>query len=127
MPVGTVSDGRRKGEKFMKLYFYILTKETKTDSHIIRYEECEVIEKPKTYYPLDKFPNGIYRGFILKGEIGNFLDHYLKNVVVLDENNPEKAIKLFEERSKRRIEELNKSISIQKSILKAVEDYRKNG
>lgn len=111
----------------MKLYFYILTKETKTDSHIIRYEECEVIKKPKTYYPLDKFPNGIYRGFILKGEIGKFLDHYLKNVVVLDENNPEKAMKLFEERSKRRIEELNKSISIQKSILKAVEDYRKNG
>ena len=111
----------------MKLYFYILTKETKTDSHIIRYEECEVIEKSKTYYPVDKFPNGIYRGFILKGEIGNFLDHYFKNVIVLDENNPEKAMKLFEECSKRKIEEFNKNISIEKSILKAVEDYRKNG
>lgn len=111
----------------MKLYFYILTEETKTDSHIIRYEECEVIEKPKKYYPVDKFPNGIYRGFIRKSEIGNFLDNYLKNVVVLDENNPEKAMKLFGERSKRKIEEFNKNISIENSILKAVEDYRKNG
>ncbi len=51
----------------------------------------------------------------------------MDNTIILDKNDPEKAMKLFEERSKRRIEELNKSISIHKSILKAVEDYRKNG
>ena len=111
----------------MKLYFYILEKETKTDSHIIRCEECEVIEKPKTYYPADKFPNGTYRSFIRKGEIGDFLDSYFKNVIVLDKNDTEKAMKLFEDRSKSEIDRFDKIISIQKSILKAVEDYRKNG
>lgn len=125
MFVGTVPDGRRKG-KGMKLYFYILEKPF-TKEPFIRFEECEVIEKPKTYYPVDKFPNGIYRGFIRKDEIGDFLDRYLKNVIVLDKNDSEKAIKLFEDRSKNEIERLDKSISTEKSILKAVEDYRKNG
>ena len=120
MPIGAVSNGRRKGEKFMKLYFYILEKETKTDSHIIRCEECEVIEKSKTYYPVDKFQNGTYRSFIRKGEIGDFLDSYFKNVIVLDKNDSEKAMKLFEDCSKSEIDRLDKIISIQKSILKAV-------
>ena len=111
----------------MKLYFYILTKETRTDSHIIRCEECEVIEKPKTYYPVDKFPNGTYRSFIRKGEIGDFLDSYFKNVIVLDKNDSEKAMKLFEDHSKSEIDRFDRSISIEKSILRAVEDYRKNG
>ena len=111
----------------MKLYFYILTKETGTDSHIIRYEECEVIEKPKTYYPVDKFPNGTFRSSIRKNEIGDFLDSYFKNIIVLDKNDSEKAMKLFEDCSKSKIERLYKSISTEKSILKAVEDYRKNG
>lgn len=126
MSVGAVSYGRRKG-KGMKLYFYILTKEAKTSSHIIRYEECEVIEKPKTYYPVDKFPNGTYRSYIRKGEIGDFMDSYFKNVIVLDKNDSEKAMKLFEDCSKSEIDRFDKIISIQKSILKAVEDYRKNG
>lgn len=110
----------------MKLYFYFLERPYLKDP-FIRFEECEVIEKAKTYYPVDKFPTGTYRSFIRKGEIGDFLDDYFKNAIVLDENNPEKAMKLFEERSKRRIEEFNRNISIEKSILKAVEDYRKNG
>ena len=111
----------------MKLYFYILTKETKTDSHIIRFEECEVIERPKTYYPVDQFPNGIYRSFIRKDEVGNFLTRCFKNILVLDKNDSEKAMRLFEDRSKSEIERFDKNISIEKSILKAVEEYRKNG
>ena len=125
MFVSTVSDGRRKGER-MKLYFYFLERPYLKDP-FIRFEECEVIEKNKTYYPVDKFPNGTYRDFIRKGEIGDFLDSYFKNVIVLDKNDSEKAMKLFEDRSKSEIDRFDKIISIQKSILKAVEDYRKNG
>ena len=125
MSTSTVPDGRRKGEQ-MKLYFYIRREVIGKDAHIIRCEECEVTEKPKSYYPVDRFPNGTYRSFIKKDEIGDFLDNYY-DIVVLDKDDSEKAMELFEEHSKRRIEELNKSISIQKSILKAVEDYRKNG
>lgn len=110
----------------MKLYFYIRRKVIGKDAHIIRREECEVIEKPKTYYPVDRFPNGTYRSSIKKDEIGGFFDNYF-DTIILDKDDSKKAMRLFEEQSKRTIEELNKSISIEKSILKAVEDYRKNG
>ncbi len=110
----------------MKLYFYILERPFMREP-FIRFEECEVIEKPKTYYPVGKLPKGVYRSFIRKGEIGNFLDSNFKNVIVLDKNDSEKAMKLFEDCSKSEIERLYKSISTEKSILKAVEDYRKNG
>lgn len=110
----------------MKLYFYIRREVIGKDAHIIRREECEVTEKPKTYYPVDRFPNGTYRSFIKKDEIGGFLDNYY-DIVVLDKDDSEKAMELFEEHSKRKIENFNKMISIEKSILKAVEDYRKNG
>ena len=110
----------------MKLYFYFLERPYSKDP-FIRFEECEVIEKLKTYYPVDKFPTGIYRSFIRKGEIGDFLDRYSQNAIVMDKNDPKKATELFEECSERKIEEFNRNILIEKSILKAVEDYRKNG
>lgn len=109
----------------MKLYFYFL-RNLYSENTFIRCEECEVIEKPKSYYPVGRFPFGIFISYIKKAKIGDFLDNYF-DTIILDKDDPEKAMKLFEEHSKRRIEELNKSISIQKSILKAVEDYRKNG
>ena len=65
MSAGTVPDGRRKGER-MKLYFYIRREVIGKDAHIIRCEECEVIEKPKSYYPVDSFPSETCRRFIKK-------------------------------------------------------------
>ena len=59
----------------MKLYFYILDSdreynpETKTLGDYvfkIRVEECEVVEKPKTYKALTRVPVGIYIGYVLK-------------------------------------------------------------
>lgn len=50
----------------MKLYFYILDSGRKTDEWNLRLEECEVTEKPKTYKPVTKFPDGIYASFIKK-------------------------------------------------------------
>lgn len=109
----------------MKLYFYFL-RNLYSENTFIRCEECEVIKKSKSYYPVGRFPFGIFRSYIKKDEIGGFLDNYF-DTIILDKDDTEKAMKLFEEHSKRRIEELNTEISIEKSILKAVEDYRKNG
>lgn len=43
----------------MKLYFYILGTDRKTGKWNLHLKECEVIEKPKTYKPVTKFPDGI--------------------------------------------------------------------
>ena len=62
----------------MKLYFYILDSdrefnpETRTFGDPVfkvRVEECEVIEKPKTYKALTRFPDGIYIGYVKKEDI----------------------------------------------------------
>lgn len=37
----------------MKLYFYILDSDRKTNKWNLRLEECKVIEKPKTYKPVE--------------------------------------------------------------------------
>ncbi|MBS7048939.1 MAG: hypothetical protein KH160_02990 [Ruminococcus sp.] len=59
----------------MKLYFYILDRdreynpETKTLGDYvfeIRVEECEVIEKPKTYRAVAQFPERLYIGYVKK-------------------------------------------------------------
>lgn len=43
----------------MKLYFYILER-PRGKKPFVRCDECEVIEKPKTYYPVNRFPRGVY-------------------------------------------------------------------
>lgn len=78
----------------MKLYFYILNSDRKTNKWNLRLEECEVIEKPKTYKPVTKFPDGIYASFIKKESIGNFINEY-SGVVVLDALITKKQKKYF--------------------------------
>ena len=65
-----MGDFYETGGHKMKLYFYILDRnggefnpKTKTfgkSTFAIRVEECEVVEKPKTYSALTEFPKGIY-------------------------------------------------------------------
>lgn len=66
----------------MKLYFYILDNdrefnpETRTFGDPVfkvRVEECEVIEKPKTYRAVAQFPERLYIGYVKKEDIGKFL------------------------------------------------------
>ena len=63
----------------MKLYFYILDNdrefnpETRTFGDPVfkvRVEECEVIEKPKTYRAVARFPERLYIGYVKKEDIG---------------------------------------------------------
>ena len=77
----------------MKLYFYILEKPYNKNP-FVRFEECEVIEKPKTYYPKDRFPNGVYNCYINKNDIG-IVSGYSNNLVVLTEPNEKLAREIF--------------------------------
>lgn len=77
----------------MKLYFYILERPYNKNP-FVRFEECEVIEKPKTYKPADKFPSGIYSCYINKADIGH-VSGYSNNLVVLKEHNAKLSKEIF--------------------------------
>ena len=103
----------------MKLYFYILDSNRKTYEWNLRLEECEVIEKPKTYKPATKFPDGIYASFIRKESIGNFINQYSK-VVVLDAPDYEKAKEVFFKKYDSELNTLRKRINLGKKKKKAL-------
>ena len=52
----------------MKLYFWFLERPW-DEGPYIRFEECEVIEKPKIFKPVDKFPNGFFGAYVFKNEL----------------------------------------------------------
>ena len=107
----------------MKLYFYIL--ETPYNKNpFVRFEECEVIEKPKTYKPKDRFPRGVYRCYVSKSDIGH-VSGYMSNIVVLTEPNSKVAkelfIKIYERNVRQKEEQLAKAKSMLNLILKMEE------
>ena len=109
----------------IKLYFYILERPFMREP-FIRFEECDVVEKPKTYKPIERFPSGIYSAYYLKENIGRLTGRYTKNVALVV-NDPERALRQIEDMAKDNIAVYEKKIMEEKKILKAVEDYRKNG
>lgn len=109
----------------MKLYFYILGSDRKTDEWNLRLEECEVTEKPKTYKPVTKFPDGIYASFIRKETIGNFINE-LSKVVVLDAPDYEKAKEVFLKKYDNELDALRKRINLYEKLKSAVEDYKED-
>ena len=109
----------------MKLYFYILNNDRKTNKWNLRLEECEVIEKPKTYKPVTKFPDGTYCSFIKKESIGNFISEY-SEVVVLDSPDYEKAKEVFLRKYDNELDTLRKRIDFYEKLKSAVEDYKED-
>lgn len=109
----------------MKLYFYILDSDRKTDEWNLRLEECEVTEKSKTYKPATKFPDGIYASFIRKESIGNFINEHSK-VVVLDAPDYEKAKEVFFKKYDNELNTLRKRINFYKKLKSAIEDYKED-
>ena len=107
----------------MKLYFYILEKPYNKNP-FVRFEECEVIEKLKTYYPKDKFPKGVYNCYISKSDIGH-ISGYSNNLVVLTEPNAKMAkelyTKLYESIVRQKEESLAKAKATLNSILEMEE------
>ena len=106
----------------MKLYFYFLETQY-NEKPYIRYEECEVINKPKTYKPVDKFPSGYGGCYVRKEDIGT-LAGYSQNMVVLTTDDSEVALKLFVDRANKEIGQHEYQIKKQRAKLKAVDDWR---
>ena len=102
----------------MKLYFYILEKYFNKNP-FVRFEECEVIEKPKTYYPKDKFPKGVYNSYIRKSDIGH-VSGYSNNLVVLTEPNTKVAKELFTKLYDSNVRQKEEHLAEAKVILNAI-------
>ena len=109
----------------MKLYFYFL------ETGKIRFAECEVEEKPKTYKPVNKFPSGYYGCYVKKEDIGRLIG-YDNNIVVLEENNIQDVAKKFRTRKeyeiaskKNDIAYANDSINRCNETLSMIDDWER--
>lgn len=118
----------------MKLYFYILgssrkfNPETRTfgDSVFkVRIEECEVIEKPKTYRAVTQFPKGLYIGYVKKEDIGKISDS-LTPYIVLAAPNYQFVKDKFLERYNVEIHRLKKTIAMYEDKIAVIEDYKED-
>ena len=118
----------------MKLYFYILDSdrkfnpETRTfeDSAFkVRVEECEVVEKPKTYRAVTRFPKGLYIEYVKKEDIGKIFDS-LTPYIVLTAPNYQFVKDKFLERYNVEIHRLKKAIAMYEDKIAVIEDYKED-
>lgn len=103
----------------MKLHFYIL-KGIYGDSPKLTYSECEVVEKPKTYKPIDKFPDGYFSSFVRKENIGCLIE---RTIVILEEKDDKKAKEIFAHYFERAIDLKKNEIDKLEERLKAVNEF----
>lgn len=118
----------------MKLYFYILDSdrefnpETRTFGDFtfkVRVEECEVVEKPKTYRAVTQFPERLYIGYVKKEDIGK-ISGSSTPYIVLEEPNYQFVKDKFLERYNAEINRLKKAIAMYESKIAAIEDYKED-
>ena len=118
----------------MKLYFYILYSdrefypETRTFGDPVfkvRVEECEVIEKSKTYRAVTQFPKGIYIAYVKKEDIGTIFDRSTP-YIALTVPNYQFVKDKFSERYNAEINRLKKTIAMYESKIAAIEDYKED-
>ena len=118
----------------MKLYFYILDSEREFNSEAgtfgdyvfkVRVEECEVIEKPKTYKAVTRFPKGIYIGYVKKVDVGRILDS-LTPYIVLEKPNYQFVKNKFLENCNEEISRLKNTIAMYENKIAAVEVGEEN-
>lgn len=103
----------------MKLHFYIL-KGLSGSNPKLTYSECEVVEKPKTYKPISKFPDGYFSSFVKKEDVASLIG---RNVVVLEERDDKKAKEIFTHYFERAIDLKKKEIDKLEEKLKAVNEF----
>ena len=118
----------------MKLYFYILDSdrefnpETKTLGDYIfkiRVEGCEVIEKPKTYKAVTRFPDEICIGYVKKEDIGRILNS-LTPYIVLEKPNYQFVKNKFLEKYNEEMSRLKNTIAMYENKIAAVENYKED-
>ena len=102
----------------MKLYFYILKG---IGARYIELCECEVTECPKSYKPVSEFPEGVFRAYIAKSDIGHVIGNYYKTVALTEKNN-KLAKELFRNYYSRFIKDYQNKIDELNGKLKAVEE-----
>lgn len=118
----------------MKLYFYILDSdrefnpETRTFGDYafkVRVEECEVVEKPKTYRAVTRFPKGLYIGYVKKEDVGRILDS-LTLYIVLEEPDYQFVKNKFLEKYNNEISRLKNAIAMCENKIAAIENYKED-
>lgn len=118
----------------MKLYFYILDSDreynpgTKTLGDYIfkvRVEECEVIEKPKTYRAVTRFPERLYIGYVKKEDIGKISGSSIP-YIVLEEPNYQFVKETFLEKYNNDIHRFKNIIAMYENKIAAIEDYKED-
>ena len=118
----------------MKLYFYILDSDREFNPETrkfgdpvfkVRVEECEVIEKPKTYKAVTRFPEGIYIGYVKKEDIGTISSHSMP-YIVLTVPNYQFVKDKFLNRYNADINRLKKAIAMYEDRIAAIEDYKED-
>lgn len=118
----------------MKLYFYILDSdreynpETKTLGDYvfkIRVEECEVVEKPKTYRAVTQFPERLYIGYVKKEDIGK-ISGCSTPYIVLTVPNYQFVKDKFLEKYNVEISRLKKIIAMHEDKIAAIENYKED-
>lgn len=105
----------------MKLYFYILDR-TYEGNFSLRYEECDVIEKPKSYVPVEHWPVGVCVARINKSVVGGFTSQY-DDIVVLYAKDHKKARELFFKRYYAAIRTLKYQLEKFNAMKEAVENF----
>lgn len=103
----------------MKLHFYILKGLYGSNPKLI-YSECEVDEKPKTYKPISRFPDGYFSSFVKKEDVASLIGG---NVVVLEEKDDKKAKEIFAHYFDRAIDLKKSEIDNLEKKLKAINEF----
>ena len=118
----------------MKLYFYILDRdreynpETKTLGDYvfkIRVEECEVVEKPKTYRAVTQFPERLYIGYVKKEDIGK-ISGSSTPYIVLEEPNYQFVKETFLKKYNNDIHRSKNIIAMYENKIAAIENYKED-
>lgn len=105
----------------MKLHFYIFEGIYGSNPKLT-YSECEVVEKPKTYKPINKFPHGYYNSLIRKEDIGHLIGYH-NEVLVLEEKDDNKAKEIFAHYFERAIDSKKNEIDKLEEKLNAVNEF----
>ena len=91
----------------------------------VRIEECEVIEKPKTYRAVTQFPKGLYIGYVKKEDIGK-ISGSSTPYIVLEEPNYQFVKETFLEKYNNDIRRFKNIIAMYENKIAAVENYKED-